>query len=798
MVPLLHIKESDEGEESNTPSMLSEIAIDKTCLPLFPVEETIVFPYMTFSLRFIAKNYPPYLEKIYRQEGNIGIIATKDSSTTVKIENLYRVGTVAKILKVIHVSDEEKIAVLQGKMKFRIDKVNQQTPYPTASITLLEDTLLNVGHKQSTTLVRMGRETALSMLSYMSDVPKEVSKAIEEIQNPDFLIYYIASFFINFEEKQKLLSLHSGVRRAKYLLKCLFKSFEYLKLQKKIHRKVYTNISDQQRSFFLKQQMKVLQEELGEKSANSEDELTTLHKKGKRMQWPLAVNDHFQKTLQRVEVLHPTSAEYANLINYAHTLVGLPWGIYSKKSARLDQAQKMLDKEHYGMSKAKERILSILSVQQLTGSQKGKVICLHGTPGVGKTSICKTIAKTLSRESIFISLGGLHDEMELRGSRKTYVGAMMGRIMTSIKKAGVSNPLIILDEIDKLDMARGNPAAVLLEILDKDQNHQFTDNYLEVPFDCSKVLFMATANDIYRILPALADRLEMIEIEGYALEEKVEIAKRHLIAKVRKENGLKAKELSFASQALAEIITQYTNESGVRALYQQLDILCSKIAKALVLNLPYPKKITPAHLKGLLGSPKFDKNSYTEIHTPGVATGLAWTPTGGEVLLIEALSYQGEGKIIVSGQLGEVMEESAFIAFSYLKANADKLDISDDKFKKHDLHIHVPDGATPKDGPSAGITISIALISLYTGRKVKKVAMTGEMTLTGTVLPVGGIREKVLAAQRMGIKEIIMSKKNEKDVEEIDACHIKGLAFHYITSAKEAIEIALEPNKTKK
>lgn len=782
-----------EREEAIAPKEQKE-TISKR-IPLLPAQNIALFPHMTFPLKLHKKSEIELIEKIHSKEGHIGLIATKNDTSYPTIKDFHSVGTVAKILKVIHLSKVEVIAVLQGKERFSIEKIPHKKPHLSAQIKLLKNQPLNNTHKRTEVLIQSIKETAFKLLTNMPDVPTEVHMMIDNIQNPDFLVYYITSSLIGFTKSQQILSLSSGLKRATLLLKHLLKDLEFLKIQKQIHRKVHTDINLQQRKIYLKQQIKVLQEELGESSPDQYEEIEELRLKSESLSWPSHVTQHFNKTLQKAARLHPSSAEYTNFINYAQTFSEIPWNTHQEGNTNLQKAKNILDKAHYGMDKVKERILTLLAVQKLKKSNQGKILCFHGPPGVGKTSLCKSIALALGRKYARISLGGLHDEAELRGHRKTYIGAMIGQIMNAFKTTGTNNPVIVLDEIDKLDASKGNPAAVLLEILDPAQNHAFLDNFLGVPFDLSKTIFIATANDIHNILPALADRLEIIKIDGYPTEEKIEIAKKHLIPNAKEENGLQNSDIAIPTHAVKHIIEHYTNESGVRQLTREISKVCSKTAKSIVFKTPHLKRISIKDIPSFLGKTKFDKETYQKIEKPGVSIGLAWTPTGGEILFIEALLYQGEGKLITSGQLGEVMEESAITALSYLKAHATQLNINEKLFKKYDLHIHVPDGATPKDGPSAGITLLTAIASLYTQRKIKdKLAMTGEITLRGNVLEVGGIQEKVLAARRANITDIILCHKNKKDIEEINPKYLTNLKFHYVNKVAEVLNIALQPN----
>ncbi|MEP0712324.1 MAG: endopeptidase La, partial [Algoriphagus sp.] len=597
------------------------------------------------------------------------------------------------------------------------------------------------------------------------------------------------------ESKQRLLEINDGVERATLLLEFMMKDIQMLELKSEIQKKVHTDIDQQQRDYFLRQQMKVLQTELGDEGP--EKEVEDLRLRGAKKNWPAEVKKHFEKELDKILRINPSAAEYPIALNYAETMVELPWNEFTQDNFDLNHAKKVLDGDHFGLEKVKERIIEYLAVLKLKNDLKGPILCLYGPPGVGKTSLGKSIAAALGRKYVRMSLGGMHDEAEIRGHRKTYVGAMPGKIIQNMKKVKISNPVYVLDEIDKLSSDfRGDPSSAFLEVLDPEQNNAFLDNYLEVEYDLSKVLFIATANSLESIQPALRDRMEIIEVTGYTQEEKVEIAKRHLVAKQRKEHGLKAKQISFEKAALVKLIEDYTRESGVRSLDRAIGKVVRNIAKSIAMEEEYSPKITAAAVRRILGSEIFDKESYTDNSTAGVVTGLAWTSVGGEILFIETSLSRGKGKLTLSGQLGDVMKESAVTALSYLKSKAEKLGIDHRVFDQYDLHIHVPAGAVPKDGPSAGITMLTAMASVFTQRKVKaKVAMTGEISLIGKVMPVGGIKEKILAAKRAGIKEIILCRKNKRDIEEIDEQYVKGVEFHFVERVEEVLEIALLKTK---
>ena len=621
---------------------------------------------------------------------------------------------------------------------------------------------------------------------------------MDNIESSSFLTHFLSSN-VNVEvaDKQKLLEINDGMDRAQLLLEYMLKDIQMLELKNEIQNKVHTDIDQQQRDYYLRQQMKVLQDELGHEGPDQEVE--HLRMRGSKKEWPLEVSKHFNKELDKLLRMNPASAEYPVTMNYAELLVDLPWSEFTEDNFDLNRAKKILDKDHYGLDKVKDRIIEYLAVLKLKNDLKGPILCLYGPPGVGKTSLGKSIAKALGRKYVRMSLGGVHDEAEIRGHRKTYIGSMPGKIIQNIKRADSSNPVFVLDEIDKVNSDfRGDPSSALLEVLDPEQNNAFKDNYLEVDYDLSKVLFIATANSLDTIHPALRDRMEIIEINGYTLEEKIEIAKKHLIPKQRKEHGLTASDFSLNQKAIIKTIDGYTRESGVRNLERKIASVVRNVAKSIAMEQQYEKKITDKEVTEILGTEIFDKELYQNDNMPGVVTGLAWTSVGGEILFVESSISRGKGKLTLSGQLGDVMKESAMAALSYLRSHAEELGIHHKVFDNYDLHIHVPAGAVPKDGPSAGITMFTSLASLFTQRKVKnKLAMTGEITLRGKVLPVGGIREKILAARRAGIKEIILCKRNKKDVDEIPSNYISNLKINYVESVHEVIDLALEKKKVR-
>ncbi|MEM7173897.1 MAG: endopeptidase La [Bacteroidota bacterium] len=777
----------EEGE-------IIQIQKEETRLPLLLLSDTVLFPEVFAHFALQDQATIKSIKKLYQKGGKVGVIAPKKQGKT-NMEDLYPIGTQAQIQKIMTLPEGQTVIILQGECRFKVNEITKVKNQLIGKVELLQDDPIDMSKPKNQALIQSLKETTLKIFSLIAEGTSDIQMIIENIKNPIFLTYYVASYTLEFRHKQKLLVSRKSVKRASLLLSYLMKNLEFTKLKKKIQHQAHTDIDKQQREIYIRQQIKALQQELGE-VADIEDELEELEAKGKKQKWALEIKKHFEKTIQRAYKTHSQSPEYGTILNYAHILTDMPWNIHSKDNHNLQRAEKILNEQHYGMEKVKERILEFLAIHIMAQKRKGPILCLVGPPGVGKTSLCQSIAKALGRKYLRISLGGVHDESELRGHRKTYVGAMLGKVLNLIKDAGTSNPVFVLDEIDKLDSKRGDPASALLEILDPNQNQAFVDNFLEVPFDLSQVLFIATANDRYQIPWALDDRMEFIKTNGYAIEEKVQIAQKYLIPEQRKIHGLKANQLSITDQALVQLIQNYTSESGVRELTRQIATINRKTAKKIVTKATYSPKILPKDLNPLLGPEKYDLGLYEHANMPGVATGLAWTSVGGEILFIEAVLTKGEGKLTISGQLGEVMEESATAAYTYLKSQAKKLKIDYRIFQTYDLHIHIPDGATPKDGPSAGITIYTTLASLYTQKKLKpKTAMTGEITLRGNVLPVGGIKEKILAAKRAGIQQIILSKKNQKDVTEIKPEYVKALNLHYVNHVDQLLPIALEKAK---
>jgi len=766
-------------------------------LPVLAVRNTVLFPSVLIPITVGRQKSIKVVKQAYKGDKIIGVITQENPQVDdPKAGDLYKVGTVAKIVKMLVLPDGNTTIIVQGKQRFEVNEFTTTTPYLKAKVNYLEENFPKRLSKEVKAVIQSIRDTANRIMTLNPEIPKEAQVALENIEKPSFLVHFLSSN-INAElkEKQDLLEINDGVERATQLLQHLMKEVQMLELKHEIQNKVHSDIDQQQRDYFLRQQMKVLQTELGD--GGPEQEVEELRRKAKEKNWPEKVAKHFDKELDKILRMNQMAAEYPVAMNYAELMVDLPWGEYSEDNLDLKRAKKILEDDHYGLEKVKDRILEYLAVLKLKNDLKGPILCLYGPPGVGKTSLGRSIAKALDRQYVRMSLGGVQDEAEIRGHRKTYIGAMPGKVIQNIKKSKSSNPVFVLDEIDKVNSNfRGDPSSALLEVLDPEQNHEFTDNYLEVEYDLSKVLFIATANSLDTIQPALRDRMEIIEVSGYTIEEKVEIAKRHLIPKQKTEHGLKPKDVSFDKKAIQFIVEGYTRESGVRSLERVVGSVVRSVAKSIALEEEYPKKITTEFIEKVLGGQRFDKEIYNDNKNAGVVTGLAWTAVGGEILFIESSLSRGKGKLTLSGQLGDVMKESAMAAISYLKSNAEAYGINYKVFDKYDLHMHVPAGAVPKDGPSAGITMLTALASLFTQRKVKnKLAMTGEITLKGNVLPVGGIKEKILAARRAGIKEIILSKRNQKDISEIDAQYTKGLSFHFVEKADEVLEIALMGQK---
>lgn len=769
-------------------------------LSILPIKNTVLFPGVVIPITVTRQKSIRLIKKAYQGNRIVGVVAQKTKNAEEpSAEDLYQFGTIARIIKMLVLPDGNTTIIIQGKNRFSVRQFLREDPYLTASIELLSDPKPDKRAYEVKALVQSLQDAASKILKLNPEIPQEAQVALDNIQSTSFLIHFLSSNLnVEVGEKQKILETNNILDRGTLLLKYMLKEIQMLEIKYEIQKKVHTDIDQQQRDYFLRQQIRVLQNELGFDGPDKEVE--KLKARGKEKKWSKAAEEHFNKEVEKLQRINPQAAEFPVAMNYIEFMLDLPWGEYTEDDFDLKRAKRILDKDHYGLTKVKNRILEYMAVLKLKQDMKGPILCLHGPPGVGKTSLGKSIAKSLQRNYVRMSLGGVHDEAEIRGHRKTYVGAMPGKIVQNIKKAKSSNPVFILDEIDKVRSDfRGDPSSALLEVLDPEQNNSFSDNYLEVEYDLSKVLFIATANSLETIHPALRDRMEVIDLTGYTVEEKEQIARRHLVPKQLEEHGLKPKKFKFEAGAIKKIIESYTRESGVRNLERKIGSVVRHVAKMVAMEEEVPKAITPAFVVKVLGTEIFDEELYQGNETAGVVTGLAWTQVGGDILFVESSLSRGKGALTLSGQLGDVMKESAVAALSYLKSKAAQLKIDHRAFQQYDLHIHVPAGAIPKDGPSAGITMLTSLASSFTQRKVKaKLAMTGEITLRGKVLPVGGIKEKILAAKRSGIKEIILSAKNKRDIEEIEKHYIKGLKFHFVENVDEVLKTALLKEKVAK
>ena len=783
MFPLMSNEDEEIINKEETPESL----------PILPLRNTVLFPGVIIPITIGRDRSIKLIKETYKGNKIIGVLSQKDATIELpEISDLNTVGTVAHILKMLRMPDGNITAIIQGRKRFELGETVQTEPYYKANVTELIEAKPKKSNKEFNALVDSVKDLALDIIELSPNIPTEAKIAIKNIESPSFVLNFVSSNMnISLKEKQSLLENTDLNDRANKALALLTKELQMLEMKNEIHSKVRTDLDKQQREYYLHQQMKAIQEELG--GAGSEKEVDEMRKQASKKKWNKEVSEEFDKGLKKLQRMSPSMADYSVQRSYLELILELPWNEFTEDKFDLKRAKKILDRDHFGLDKVKDRIIEHLAVLKLKGDMKSPILCLYGPPGVGKTSLGKSIAESLGRQYVRVSLGGLRDEAEIRGHRKTYIGAMPGRIIKSVKKANSSNPVFVLDEIDKVtrDM-HGDPSSALLEVLDPEQNDSFHDNYLELGYDLSKVLFVATANSLSTIQPALRDRMEIIEINGYTIEEKIEIAKRHLLSKQITEHGLEKKHLKLSDKVLEKIVDGYTRESGVRGLDKFLAKVVRYAAKSIAMQQDYEVNLSLEKLSEILGPARFDRDKTIDNNVSGVVTGLAWTSVGGDILFIESGLSKGKGVLTITGNLGKVMKESATIALEYLKSHATDYSIDPDVFQKWNTHIHVPEGATPKDGPSAGITMLTSLVSSYTSRKVKSnLAMTGEITLRGKVLPVGGIKEKILAAKRSGIKEIILSEDNRKDIHEINERYLKGLKFHYVAKMKEVVDIAL-------
>jgi ATP-dependent Lon protease len=778
---------SSEDEEEMNNELVPEI------LPILPLRNTVLFPGVVIPITVGRDKSIKLIRDANKGARMIGVVAQKDVAIEdPNFSQLNKVGTVALIIKMLQMPDGNTTVILQGKKRFYLKEEVQSEPYIKATIDPFKEIKKAKEDKEFKAMISSIKDMAMNIIQLSPNIPSEAGIAIRNIESTSFLMNFISSNMnADMAAKQKLLEITNRRDMANAVLEHLTTELQLLELKNQIQTRVRVDLDKQQRDYFLNQQIKTIQEELG--GSTPDLEIENLRQRATKKKWSIEVKKHFDKEIEKLARTNPAAADYSVQMNYLELLLDLPWNDFTKDNFDLKRAQKVLDRDHFGLDKVKQRIIEYLAVLKLKHNMKAPILCLVGPPGVGKTSLGKSIAKALGRKYVRMALGGIRDEAEIRGHRKTYIGAMPGRIIQSVKKAGAANPVFILDEIDKVGTDfRGDPSSALLEVLDPEQNSSFYDHYVEMDFDLSNVMFIATANSLSTIQPALLDRMEIIEVNGYTIEEKIEIAKQHLVPKQREAHGLKLKDITLKPDVIEKIIEDYTRESGVRGLEKKIGSVVRGTAKNIAMEEPYNATVSKKDVETILGAPIFDKDLYENNEVAGVVTGLAWTSVGGDILFIEASLSPGKGRLTLTGSLGDVMKESATIALAYLRAHAAEFDIDQRLFEQWDVHVHVPAGATPKDGPSAGVTMLTALTSAFTQRKIKPhLAMTGEITLRGRVLPVGGIKEKILAAKRANIKEIILCKSNQKDILEIKEGYIKDLKFHYVTEMREVISLAL-------
>jgi len=789
LIPLLTPEDEEEMNNEGLPETL----------PILPLRNTVLFPGVVIPITAGRDASIKLIKDANNGSKVIGVVAQKDEKTeNPGVNDIHTLGTVARILRVLQMPDGNTTVIIQGKKRFEVAEILTEKPYMTATVRETKEERPDKDGQEFLAIIESIKDLALKIIRDNPNIPSEASFAIKNIQSNSFLINFVSSNLnLDVKDKQELLEIGNLQERALATLKYMNVELQKLELKNVIQSKVRSDMDQQQREYFLHQQMKTIQEELG--GVSYDEEITEMRLNAKDKKWDEKIAEHFEKELAKLQRMNPQVAEYSIQRNYLDLFLDLPWNEFSEDKFDLIRAQKILDRDHYGLEDVKRRIIEYLAVLKLRNDMKSPILCLYGPPGTGKTSLGKSVAEALGREYVRMSLGGLRDEAEIRGHRKTYIGAMPGRIIQSLKKAGTSNPVFILDEIDKLASShQGDPSSAMLEVLDPEQNSDFHDNFLEMGYDLSKVMFIATANSLATIQPALRDRMEIINVTGYTIEEKVEIAKRHLLPKQLKEHGLKSKDLRIGKPQLEKIVEGYTRESGVRTLEKQIAKVVRYAAKSIAVEEEYNIKISKEDVEKILGPARMERDKYENNDVAGVVTGLAWTSVGGDILFIESILSKGKGTLNITGNLGKVMKESATIAMEYIKSNAKSFGIDSEVFDKYNVHIHVPEGATPKDGPSAGITMLTSLVSLFTQKKVKKsLAMTGEITLRGKVLPVGGIKEKILAAKRAKIKEIILSEENRKDILEIKEDYLRGLTFNYVSEMSEVVDLAITNQKVK-